>query len=263
MRVIVHQAGSALDISSAYSIYGIGSINDHVNCQGTLAATTGYSINLNGGLNISGTGSVNLGTGTLYVNDTISGMSGGSLNASYQYVGSTGTGTFTQTGGTNNATYIIIGTTGMYTLNSGTLNINGSFENQGTWDLSNSSAVINMSSSIVILSGTILATAENSTLNIDAHSLLIVPSGHGAYGLFRKHQQLGHYPPGWFNLDISSAYSIYGIGSINDHVNCQGTLGLITVTSPSPVTYLFHHLNGGLNISGTGSVNLGNGTIIL
>ena len=98
---IIHQAGSALDISSAYSIYGIGSISDHVNCQGSLSATSGYTITLNGGLNLSGTGAVNLRTGNLYVNDAISGMDGGTLNANNQYIGSTGSGTFTHTDGTS------------------------------------------------------------------------------------------------------------------------------------------------------------------
>ena len=154
---ILHQAGSPLDISSAYSINGIGSIDDHVTCEGTLAAPSGYSINLNNGLYISGSGSVNLGgSGTLYVKNTISGMDGGLLNANFQYIGSTGIGKFTQTGGTNNVTYLEIGATGSYTLSGGTLNINGSFKNKGIWDLSNSSAVINASSSIVDLSNACL-----------------------------------------------------------------------------------------------------------
>ena len=100
----MHQIGSTLNISSAYSIYGIGSINDHVNCSGILSATSGYFLNLNGGLSINGDGNVNLDNGalfngTLYINDANSGMNGGSLTASYLYVGYSGTGTFTQNGG--------------------------------------------------------------------------------------------------------------------------------------------------------------------
>ena len=45
---------------------------------------------------------MNLGSGTLATNDASSGISSGSLAASYQFVGLSGTGTFTQTGGTNN-----------------------------------------------------------------------------------------------------------------------------------------------------------------
>jgi hypothetical protein len=322
---ILHQAGSALDISSAYSIYGLGSIDDHVNCQGRLAATSGYAINLNGGLTVSGTGSVNLGSGTLYVNDAISGLSGGSLNAYNQYVGSTGTGTFsqtggtnsndylylgynagssgtynlssgmnltmylylgynsgsigmynlsgtgklsvaydeyigrsgtgtfTQTGGTNTAIYIKIGTAGTYTLSAGTLNINGGLENQGILDLSNSSAIINASSSIVDLSDAILTNAGNTSLNIDAHSLLIVPSGFDPANYFKSYANAGILHQAGSTLQISSSQTISGIGSINDHVDCQGTL---TATSRYPI-----NLNGGLTFSGAGSVNLRNGTL--
>jgi autotransporter-associated beta strand protein len=303
---LVHQAGSALSIPLAYSICGaVGTIEDHVNCYGSLAAAPGYSIGLSGGLNVYDAGSVNLGTGSLTVKDATSGISGGSLNADAQYVGYTGAGTFIQTGGTNTissqlylgyfdgtngaynlsagqlstkdefigypgpyivalpvgtlpqtggtntATYIKTGTNGTYTLSGGVLNINGGFDNTGVWDLSNSSAVINMSSSIINLSGTIRTTSQNVTLNIDAHSLLIVPSGHIATEYFANINNSGIVHQSGSALDISSAYSIYGIGTINDHVNC---LGALSATSGYALS-----INGGLNISETGNVNLGSG----
>ncbi|MGD0515897.1 MAG: autotransporter-associated beta strand repeat-containing protein [Thermoguttaceae bacterium] len=251
---LMHQSGSTLNISSAYSIYGIGSINGHVACQGTLAATTYYSININGGLTISGTGSVNLGNwSSLYINDAPSGMDSGSLSSYYQYIGSIGTGTFSQTGGTNTTKYIKIYASGTYTFTAGTLIINGGIENQGVWDLSNSSAVINASSSIVDLSNATLTNAGNVSWNLDAHSLLIVPAGFDPATYFKSYANTGLVHQSGSTLNISTAYSIYGIGSINDHVVCQGTLG-------SYSTY-FINLNGGLTISGTGSVNLGSGTL--
>ncbi len=177
----------------------------------------------------------------------------GQLSASSEYLGESGTGTFTQTGGTNSATYTKIGTSGTYNLSAGTLNINGGLENQGVWNLSSSTAVINMSSSILNLTGTIQATAGNATLNIDAHSLLIVPSGHNAGEYFATINNSGIIHQAGSVLDISSAYSIYGIGSIDDHVNCQGSL---SATSGYDI-----NLNGGLTISGTGSVNLRSGNL--
>jgi fibronectin-binding autotransporter adhesin len=293
---LLHQTGSTLDISPAYSIYGAGSISGHVNCQGTFSATSGYAINLNGGLTISGTGTVNLVSGGLYVNDATSGMSGGKLNAHNQYIGSTGagtftqsggtntitnflylgyyysasgtynlggtgklsasveyignsgTGTFTQTGGANTAAYIKIGASGTYTLTAGTLNISSGFENQGVWDLSNSSAVINASSAIVDLSSAVLNDAQNASLNLDAHSLLIVPGGFDPADYFTSYANVGLSHQTGSTLDISSTYSIYGAGSISDHVNCLGTL---SATSGYAI-----NLNGGLTILGSGSVNL-------
>ena len=59
------------------------------------------TINLNAGLVLSGTGLVQLGSGTLTNNDLVSGISGGGLSVAYQYVGSGGTGSFTQSAGSN------------------------------------------------------------------------------------------------------------------------------------------------------------------
>ena len=83
-------------------------INDQVICQGYITAIAGGSVNLNNGLVLSGSGAVNL-AGNLTVNDTSSSMSGNSslsVGAYYQqsgqeYIGYSGTGTFTQSGGTN------------------------------------------------------------------------------------------------------------------------------------------------------------------
>jgi fibronectin-binding autotransporter adhesin len=98
---IIHHAGSSLSITSDRRIYGIGAINDHVNCTGRLAARSGYTLNLNGGVNVSAGGNVNLKNGSLYVHDAISGLDQGFLAAANEYVGAGGAGVFTQTSGTN------------------------------------------------------------------------------------------------------------------------------------------------------------------
>jgi autotransporter-associated beta strand protein len=191
-------------------------------------------------------------TGIYNLSDT------GQLSANYEYIGISiagdyaGTGKIIQTGGTNTATYIEIGEGGTYTLTGGTLNINGHFENSGVWNLSNSSAVINAYSSIVDLSSTTLTNVGNASLNIDAHSLLIVPSGYNPANYFINFTNDGILHQSGSTLDISSAYSIYGIGSINDHINCQGML----IVTPLQSSYAIN-LNNGLTISGTGSVYLG------
>ena len=151
-------------------------------------------------------------------------MDGGLLNANFQYIGSTGLGKFTQTGGTNNATCLEIGATGSYTLSGGILNINGSLKNNGVWDLSNSSAVINASSSIVNLSNALPTNAGTASINLDSHSLLIMPTGHDPGEYFSSINSAGIIHQAGSTLDIPSAYSICGIGSIDDHVTCEGTL---------------------------------------
>jgi hypothetical protein len=173
-------------------------------------------------------GGTNKITSTLYLGEG-SGSNGaynlgssGQLSADFEYIGTSGTGTIMQTSGTNTASYIKIGTTGTYTLSSGTLNINGGFENQGICDLSNSSAIINAPSSIVNLSGTVLATVGNVTINLDAHSLLIIPVSSDPANYFAHYNNAGILHHAGSALDISSVYSISGIGSIDDHVNCPG-----------------------------------------
>ena len=99
-----------------------------MNCQGTIAATSGGSINLNGGVTVSGFGNVSLGYGSFTVNDSLSGIAAGSLSAFTGYVGSSGTGTFNQSGGTNN-------------LGSGNLILGNSAGSSGSYNLGGSGVI--------------------------------------------------------------------------------------------------------------------------
>jgi hypothetical protein len=75
---IIHELGSPLYIEPSRSISGSGTITDHVNCGGTLTATSGGHIDLSGGLMTDISSIVDLGLGGyLYVNDASSGMNGG------------------------------------------------------------------------------------------------------------------------------------------------------------------------------------------
>ena len=77
---LTYTAGSTLAVPAGQGFGGSGAINDPVVCQGTITAATSGTINLNNGLALSGTGTVVLGSGTLTVNDSASGISGGSLS---------------------------------------------------------------------------------------------------------------------------------------------------------------------------------------
>ena len=87
---LMHNVGTPLTISAGQGFSGNGTLADHVNCQGTISAAASGSINLNGGVTVSGTGNVSLGTGSFTVNDTPSGITGGSLSAYNGYVGYSG-----------------------------------------------------------------------------------------------------------------------------------------------------------------------------
>ena len=88
-----------------------------------------HSINLNGGLSLSGTGSVNLGGGDLRTEGDASGMSGGTLYEQRHFV----KGTFVQTAGTHQTGFLLLGD------NPNT----ATYELSGTGDLKVDTAYIN------------------------------------------------------------------------------------------------------------------------
>ena len=66
---LTHTLGTTLSVPAGQGFGGWGTITDPVNCQGTIIATSSGAINLAGGLIVSGTGHVDLGLGTLTIND--------------------------------------------------------------------------------------------------------------------------------------------------------------------------------------------------
>ena len=75
MRGCCTTSGSPLTIFPGQGFSGIGSLADHVYCQGAISAASGGEINLTAA-SVSGARSVNLGSnGSFTVNDTLSGMS--------------------------------------------------------------------------------------------------------------------------------------------------------------------------------------------
>ncbi len=131
---LLHHSGSTLTVTSSYSFGGSNEIVGYLDCQGgTFSTLSGGSITVNGGLGLSGSGVVNLGSGWLIVNDAVSGMTGGSLSSNTQCVGYTGGGTFTHSAGVNNSRLYLgddSGDRGTYLL-SGTGRLNASSENVG------------------------------------------------------------------------------------------------------------------------------------
>ena len=247
---LTHTAGTTLVVPAGQGFGGVGSINDPVNCQGTIAAAAGSFINLKNGLVLSGTGSVSLGSGTLTITGTASDISGGAISAYGQNIG----GLFTQSGGTNSITYLSINYGGHYQLSGGTLQINGGLVSSGTFDGGNSSAVLSGSNCIVNFSTGTLQNVGATIVSMDANSLLIVPPGLNPSTAFGSCTCLGlpAHTTGT-PLVVPAGQGFGGLGSINDSVTCHGT---ITAASGGSI-----NLNNGLVLSGTGAVSLGGGTL--
>ncbi len=101
---VFHTVGTPLVISSGQTITGNATLTDFVDCQGTIRPGAYGSIKLNGGVSVSGTGFVYLGNGAVTVENSISKITSGSLLEYRFYVGSSGTGAFSQSGGFNRLT---------------------------------------------------------------------------------------------------------------------------------------------------------------
>ena len=251
---ITHTAGSTLNVPAGASYTWWGSINDPVSCQGTIAAVSGSFLNLNNGLVLSGAGAVTLGTGTLTINDTSSGISGGSISAYGENIGAAATGLFTQTGGTNSVACLSIANGSRCQLGGGVLQINGGVFNSGIFDGGNAPGVLSGASCILDLTTGTWQNLGATSVSMDANSLLIVPAGFDPSTAFANCTSLGLAPhTAGTPLAVPAGQGFGGWGSINDPVNCQGT---ITATAGG-----FINLNNGLMLSGTGAVALGTGTL--
>ena len=231
---LTHTVGTTLILAAGQGFSGIGSLSDHVNCQGTISAAVSGSINLNGGVTVSGTGNVSLGNGSCTVNDTQSRMTGGSLSVSF----------------------LNICNQGSFQFGGGTLQINGSgLANQGVFDATQSTGMLTVTgSAIVDLSQATLVNTGSMSLFIGPDSLLLVPAGFNPVAAFGRY---GIDPTSLVHnagtpLILMAGQGFSGQGSIVDHVNCQGTI----LAAPGGSV----NLNGGVTVSGTGSVSLGGGS---
>jgi len=113
---MIHQAGTALEIPNGRQIGGIGEIRDYVTCAGRIFAPYDGALDLRNGLSVEPGGMVNLGAGELYVEDNLSGVRGGELQAWAIHVGQTGTGTFSLSSGRLNVGELDVGHGGTGTL---------------------------------------------------------------------------------------------------------------------------------------------------
>ena len=130
---ITHVAGTPLVVPVDRSYCWRGAVNDYVECQGTLGTPANGALNLAQGLSVSGTGSIDLGSGSVTFTGTRSGIRDtGYLAAANEYLGS-GTGdSFNHSGGTNYCRGSLFvgysaGSNGTYLLSDGLLSANASY----------------------------------------------------------------------------------------------------------------------------------------
>ncbi len=238
---IIHTAGSPLVLPAGQGFGGCGSINDPVNCQGTITAAASGWIELNNGLTLSGTGTINLGRGTVTVNDAVSTISGGSLSGYGVAVGNAGTGTLTHSGGTNTVAEIFLG----YSLGD-----NGTYVLNGTGQL--------------LLSGLDEYVGWYGTGNFIQTGGTNEKASNNSYDLYLS---LG------YNAGSSGAYSLSASGFLSAFEEDTGYSGSGTFnqsggTNATPYLYLGTESggSGAYNLSGTGKLSViytGNGSEVV
>ena len=247
-------------VSGTGSVFGIATFN----ANNTLSGITGGNlIVFSGYLGYSGTGIFTQSGGAAnitnlylgYSNSSSSGnynLSGpGVLNASNEFVGCPGIGTFAQTGGLNSASYLNIGSLGRYQFSGGTLQIN-CLSNQGVFDAAGGAGLLTASGSEVVdFSQAAPINAGNMSLSIGPNSLLLLPAGFNPATAFGSYSNQGTTHYGGSPLTISAGQAFSGGFTLTDLLNCQGALTAINGGSI--------YLNGGVSIAGMGIVNLGGG----
>jgi autotransporter-associated beta strand protein len=235
---LTYTLGSSLNVPAGTTISSGGlSINDPVSCQGTISALSGGTINLNNGLSLAGTGNVSLGNGSLTINDSASGMSGGSLSALYQYVGNHGSGKFLQSGGTasifsnlylgyaagDNGTYVLSGTSTFQTYGGG----------YGTSEYVGYSG-----------SGTFTQSGGVNSVGIGDNSNLVLGVNAGGSGTYNLSGS-GRITTG---SNVSEIVGNDGAGFFNQSGGTNSTGVALTVGNNSGATGVY-------NLSGSGIVN--------
>jgi autotransporter-associated beta strand protein len=254
---LTHTAGTTLNLLPGQQVNGAGNIADFVNCQGSIAADGG-SINVSGGVSVTGTGSVNLSGGAYTVDDALSGIVSGSLTAANGYVGNSGSGTFTQSGGTNSSNSLYLG---FAANSSGIYNLSGAAVLSAISEYVGSSGCGTMtqtggSNTVAVL----LQIGGSGTYNLQG-GILSVPSIQGSGTLNLDGGTLAASGP------ISTSLPVLLEGDVGAGIiNTEG----YTVTMSGPITgsgELFEMGSGTLVLSGsnsyTGGTTVASGTLIL
>ena len=182
-------------------------------------------------------------------------MTGGSLSTTVLDDGNSGVASFVQTAGKNTVYYLTVGATGTYQLNGGSLQINGGLSNQGVFAGGGVAALSGSNCLVDLSAGTLQGTGAIS-VNLGSNTLLVVPAGFNPNTAFASYSCLGITHTAGTTPHSIGHPGLRGLGAVNDFVSCQGTIAASTAGAGGPLS-----LNGGLALSGTGTVRLGNGSL--
>jgi hypothetical protein len=246
---LVHVAGNTLNVPAGRTVDGIGAFADHVNLSdGTLSG----ALTLSRGLSMSAGSNASLPL--LIIQNTTSGMTGGTLASVKHYVGDNSGGTFTQAGGTNTTDLLAIRAGSKYVLSNGSLQTNQGLEAYGTIDFGGGGAGGSLSLNGIgdLATGTMLAPSHVD-VTLGPSALLLVPNGFNADSQFKSFTiNGGIVHPAGTDLIIPAGTTVTGGGAtITDHLTVNGTLN---------GTYVINTTKG-VTVNAGGVANFGSGVL--
>ena len=168
------------------------------------------------------------------------------------------TSSFQQSGGTVTAKALNVKAGGLYSFSSGTLELNRGFTCPGTLDFQDQPTTLSFP-----VSGIINLTSPSGIVNASEASLVAGPNTLITYDpasppetLFKNVSTSGLTHATGSSLVIPEDRTIVGWGTVNDFVDCRGTL---TTDDPAGALYL----NGGLAVGAHSRVDLGTGGLYI
>ena len=237
--------------NNAYNLSGTGTLlagSEYIGSgsgKGTFTQSGGTNnLGSNGNLYLGYFGS----TGGTY---SLSGPS--TLVANIEYVGNSGSAGLIQNGGLNTLNFLSIGVTGRYQFSGGTLQLSA-LSNQGVLDAAGGTGTMNFTGNgIIDISAANVLNSGSMSLSVGPSFLLLVPANFNPATAFGSYSNQGETHYAGTPLTVLSGQSFSGAFSLADPLICQGIISSV----PGSVI----NLSGGVNVAGTGSVSIGNGTI--
>jgi len=199
----------------------------------------------------------------------------GTLQSAQEYIGSSGTGTFTQTGGTNTVGTLSIGASGTYSLQGGTLAITSKVTGTGRLILDGGalSGIGPISVSSVYMGfqpGTNSAWSQDGAVRFTSSAMYV-----GYSGTASLTQTTTTFSPPFiylgYNSGASGTYALGGTGILNTGTTGSGDHGYVGFSgtgaflqtggthTDSNMLYLAYNAdsNGTYELGGTGALNVG------
>ena len=255
---MVHVAGDTLLVHAGEGFAGKGTISDPVVCEGSIAPLNG-TLSLNNNITITNGGKIDFDGQTF----TLAGGKTLTMTATADYF-KTGTlnyggAAIVQSGGTNNVGYLNAQGTASYRLEGGTLNIGSSALIRGTFDCNNGNGTLNVNGGLADFSGAALTNTGSTSFSSAVNTLTVLPAGFDPLTAFGSYNPEGIVHIAGNTLVIHTGEGFAGRGTINDPVECAGTI-TATVGPPFPAPQITLQIMDNVRLLNGGSLNLSSQT---